>query len=356
MAIKLEPYAKENIPSEEHDELRFTRDNYGMASAFLTYPLTGEEKLIGRADLVAGLATIDGNKMKISGLPDEIFQKFQAKLNAFVDNAKDYSDMFPDSIERSDKIDELRFIMWRDGSGRAEYKGTTVGTIDLFSGEMTVGNSEYIPAPYDDRDKTVVHYKTTIEDYVKETYIDKAHQNVWRVSFLDGDNRMLDKQYIAADTEQEARTAAQAFRDAPFYDIILSNSTSYTLSADMFKDGKSMEQVLQDYIAELNSKTEFEGLVYSVPDNKHNGEYYVQAIYNDDEIGHIIVNSGEMSIGGERIVSNACTLEDKLRLFGEKTSDYALFTLGAESKEVAKLIAKSNNNTQNKDTKNVIER
>ncbi len=356
MATKIEPYMKESIPSEEHDELRFIRDNYGTASAFLTYPLTGEEKLIGRADLVAGLATIDGNKMKITGLPDEIFHKFQAKLNVFVDNEKAYSNMFPETIEQSEKINGLRFIMWNDGSGKAEYKGATVGTIDLMSGEMEVGDSGYIPASYDDRDKTIANYKTTIESYVQEKYIDNPHQNVWRVTFLQERDRMLDIQYIAADTEEDARVAAQAFRKAPFYDINLSNSTSYTLSADLFKDGKTIEQVLQDQITELNSKNEVSGLVYTTLDNNHNGEYYIQALYKDDEVGHIRVNSGEMSINGEHSVSNTCSLEDKLRIFSEKTSDYALFMLNAESQKVANLISKNNDNTHNKEDKDIIER
>lgn len=355
MAIKLEPYTKESIPSEEHDELRFTRDNYGMASAFLTYPLTGEEKLIGRADLVAGLATIDGNKMKITGLPDEIFHKFQAKLNVFVDNEKAYSNMFPETIEQSEKINGLSFIMWNDGSGKAEYKGATVGTIDLMSGEMEVGDSGYIPASYDDRDKTIANYKTTIESYVQEKYIDNPHQNVWRVTFLQERDRMLDIQYIAADTEEDARVAAQAFRKAPFYDINLSNSTSYTLSADLFKDGKTIGQVLQDQITELNSKNEVSGLVYTTLDNNHNGEYYIQALYKDDEVGHIRVNSGEMSIGGEHTVSNNSTLEDKFRIFSDKTAKYAVYELGAECKKDAELTSENNNKSRSKTDKTEVD-
>ena len=181
MAIKIEPYAKENIPSEEHDELRFTRDNYGMASAFLTYPLTGEEKLVGRVDLVTGQCKVDGINYTLSGVPDEIFHKFQVKLNWYVDCEKENGYMFPESIEPSGKIEGLRFIMWDDGSGRAEYNGEKVGSIDLMTGEMEVGSSGYIPAPYDDRSKAMEAYKSTIEDYIQEIYINKEHHNVSKV-------------------------------------------------------------------------------------------------------------------------------------------------------------------------------
>lgn len=165
-----EPYMKESIPSEEHNELRFTRDNYGTASAFLTYPLTGEEKLVGRVDLVTGQCKVNDINYTLSGAPDEIFHKFQVKLNWYVDYEKENGYMFPISIEPSDKIEGLRYIMWDDGSGRAEYNGEKVGSIDLMTGEMEVGSSGYIPAPYDDRIKTVEAYKSAIEDYVSDYY------------------------------------------------------------------------------------------------------------------------------------------------------------------------------------------
>ena len=116
-------------------------------------------------------------------------------------------------------------------------------------------------------------------------------------------------------------------------DVVKHNTRNNAVTNDTLQREDDTKLYLQEQVTVLNKCNKVDRLTYSVLDNGANESHYIQAFYNNDEIGFIDVETGIASIGNTSTTINEASLQDKITLFSEKVSDYALFTLGADCKD-----------------------